>query len=110
MLRKTHNDLRHFLGKLLVKRSPRIGATCEALKNQIKPKVREFIDRPATLTAKNHTDFVLAAAYRAAEETLLDHVVVVHAKAYRQFVTRPNRQPKPNKRLIKSIRTSPPWN
>jgi uncharacterized protein (DUF1778 family) len=48
----------------------------EALNIRIKPKVRELIDRAAELAGKNRTDFVLDAARRAAEDTLLDRTVL----------------------------------
>ena len=82
----------------------------EALNLRIKPHVRELIDRAAELAGKNRTDFVLDAARRAAEDTLLDRTVfTVSAKAYRQFQARLDAPPKPNKRLLKSMQTPSPW-
>jgi uncharacterized protein (DUF1778 family) len=82
----------------------------EALNLRIKPQVRELIDRAAELAGKNRTDFVLDAARRAAEDTLLDRTVfTVSPKAYRQFLARLDAPPKPNKRLLKSMRTPAPW-
>ena len=82
----------------------------EALNLRIKPQVRELIDRAAELAGKNRTDFVLDAARRAAEDTLLDRTVfTVSPKAYREFLVRLDAPPKPNKRLIKSMQTSAPW-
>ena len=82
----------------------------EALNIRIKPEVRELIDRAAELAGKNRTDFVLDAARRAAEETLLDRtVLVVGPKVYREFLARLDAPPKPNKRLLKSMQTSAPW-
>ena len=70
----------------------------------------ELIDRAAELAGKNRTDFVLDAARRAAEDTLLDRTVfTVSAKAYRQFLARLDAPPKPNKRLLKSMQTPSPW-
>ncbi len=43
----------------------------EALNLRIKPQLSELIDRAAELSGKNRTDFVLDAARRAAEDTLL---------------------------------------
>ncbi|HEV2447362.1 MAG TPA: DUF1778 domain-containing protein, partial [Candidatus Sulfopaludibacter sp.] len=61
----------------------------EALNLRIKPQVRDLIDRAAELAGKNRTDFVLDAARRAAEDTLLDRTVfTVSRKAYRQFLAR----------------------
>jgi uncharacterized protein (DUF1778 family) len=90
--------------------SQRAGARREALNIRIKPQVRELIDRAAELAGKNRTDFVLDAARRAAEDTLLDRTVLtVSAKAYRQFLARLDAPPRPNKRLLKSMRTRAPW-
>lgn len=82
----------------------------EALNLRIQPKVRALIDQAAELAGKNRTDFVLDAARRAAEDTLLDRTVfAVGPKAYRQFLKRLDAPPKPNKRLLKSLRTPAPW-
>lgn len=88
----------------------REAAKREALNLRIKPQVRQLIDRAAELTGKNRTDFVLDAARRAAEDTLLDRTVfTVTPEAYRQFLARLDAPPKPNKRLLKSMQTPAPW-
>ena len=77
---------------------------------RIRPQVRELIDRAAELAGKNRTDFVLDAACRAAENTLLDHTLfMVGSKAYRQFLVLLDAPPKPNRRLLKTMRTRAPW-
>ena len=82
----------------------------EALNLRIRPQVRELIDRAAELAGKNRTDFVLDAARRAAEDTLLDRTIfTVSPTAYRQFLARLDAPPKPNKRLLKSMQTPAPW-
>ena len=82
----------------------------EALNIRIKPQVRELIDRAAEIAGKNRTDFVLDAARRAAEDTLLDRTVfAVSPKAYRVFLKRLDAPPRPNRRLIKSMKTPAPW-
>jgi uncharacterized protein (DUF1778 family) len=69
-----------------------------------------LIDRAAELAGKNRTDFVLDAARRAAEDTILDRTVLtVSPKVYRQFLTRLDAPPKQNKRLLKSMQTPAPW-
>ena len=81
-----------------------------ALNIRIKPEVRGLIDRAAALAGKNRTDFVLDAARRAAEETLLDSTVfAVNPKAYREFLARLDAPPQPNERLRKSMQTRAPW-
>jgi uncharacterized protein (DUF1778 family) len=88
----------------------REGNRREALNIRIKPQVRELIDRAAELAGKNRTDFVLDAARHAAEETLLNRTVfTVSPKAYRQFLARLDAPPKPNRRLVKSMKTPAPW-
>jgi uncharacterized protein (DUF1778 family) len=82
----------------------------ETLNIRIRPEVRGLIDRAAELAGKNRTDFVLDAARRAAEETLLDRTLfVVGPKAYREFLARLDAPPKPNARLRKSMRAPAPW-
>ncbi len=82
----------------------------EALNLRIKPQLRELIDRAAELAGKNRTDFVLDAARRAAEDTLLDRTVLtVSPRVYRQFLARLDAPPKPNKRLLRTMRTRAPW-
>ena len=81
-----------------------------ALNIRIQPAVRELIDRAAQLAGKNRTDFVLDAARRAAEDTLLDRTVfTVSPAAYRQFLAKLDAPPRPNKRLLKTMRTPAPW-
>jgi uncharacterized protein (DUF1778 family) len=81
-----------------------------ALNLRIQPEVRDLIDQAAHLAGKNRTDFVLDAARRAAEDTLLDRTLfTLSPEAYRQFLKRLDAPPKPNKRLLKSLRTPAPW-
>jgi uncharacterized protein (DUF1778 family) len=88
----------------------RLAGRREALNIRIQPQVRELIDRAAELAGKNRTDFVLDAARRAAEDTLLDRTVfTVSPQAYRQFLQRLDAPPKPNKRLLKTMRAPSPW-
>lgn len=88
----------------------REAATRNALNLRIKPQLRQLIDRAAELAGKNRTDFVLDAARRAAEDTLLDRTLfTVSPAAYRQFLARLDAPPKPNKRLLKSMRTPALW-
>jgi len=85
-------------------------STRETLNIRIKPELRGLIDQAAELAGKNRTDFVLDAARRAAEETLLDRTLfVVSPKAYREFLELLDAPPKPNERLRKTMRTPAPW-
>jgi uncharacterized protein (DUF1778 family) len=82
----------------------------DALNIRIKPELRTLIDRAAELSGRNRTDFVLDAARRAAEDTLLDRTVfTVSPKAYAEFVARLDAPPAPNARLRRALRTTAPW-
>ena len=82
----------------------------ETLNIRIKPEERNLIDRAAKTRGKNRTDFILDAARLAAEDALLDQVIIsVSSEAYSQFLARLDMPPKPNKRLRKTMQTPPPW-
>jgi uncharacterized protein (DUF1778 family) len=82
----------------------------ETLNIRIKPEERNLIDRAAKTRGKNRTDFILEAARLAAEDALLDQVMIsVSSEAYAQFLARLDMPPKPNARLLKTMQTTPPW-
>ena len=82
----------------------------ETLNIRIKPEERNLIDRAAKTRGKNRTDFILDAARLAAEDALLDQVMIsVSSEAYSQFLARLDMPPKPNERLRKTMQTPPPW-
>jgi uncharacterized protein (DUF1778 family) len=82
----------------------------ETLNIRIPGEERRLIDSAAKARGTTRTDFILAAARRAAEETLLERsLVLVSPKAYSDFLARLDAPPKPNARLRKSLRTPPPW-
>ncbi len=82
----------------------------ETLNIRIKPEERTLIDHAARVRGENRTDFILEAARTAAEETLLNRVIVTAgAEAYAEFLARLDRPPRPNKRLHKTMRTPTPW-
>ena len=61
----------------------------DTLNLRIPPAERNPIDRAAESAGKTRTDFILEAARRAAEETLLDRVLmVVGPEAYGEFLRR----------------------
>lgn len=85
-------------------------AKCDTLNLRIKPEERELIDRAAEVQGKTRTDFILEAARCAAEETLVDRVVLsVNAEAYAEFVVRLDAPPAPNARLRRTMRALMPW-
>lgn len=82
----------------------------DTLNLRIKPELRGLIDRAAALSDKNRTQFVLDAARRAAEDTLLDRTVfALNPKAYSEFLARLDAPPRPNSRLRRSLQTVAPW-
>jgi uncharacterized protein (DUF1778 family) len=82
----------------------------ETLNIRIKPEERNLIDRAAKTRGKNRTDFILEAARRAAEDALLDQVIIsVSPEAYSEFLARLDTPPKPNERLRKTMQTPAPW-
>ncbi len=71
---------------------------------------RSLIDRAAEAKGKNRTDFILDAARQAAEDALLDRTLLsADSKAYAEFLARLSAPPRPNKRLLETMRTPAPW-
>ena len=82
----------------------------ETLNIRIKPEERNLIDRAAKTRGKNRTDFILDAARRAAEDALVDQVIIsLSPEAYSEFLARLDMPPKPNERLRKTMQTPAPW-
>jgi len=82
----------------------------ETLNIRIKPEVRDLIDRAAKSRGKNRTEFILDSARLAAEDTLLDQVIMsVSPQAFEEFQARLDQQPNPNERLRKTMSTPAPW-
>lgn len=82
----------------------------DTLNLRISATERNLIDRAAESAGKTRTDFILEAARRAAEETLLDRaLLVVSPEAYEEFLQRLERPPAPNARLRKTMRAKQPW-
>ena len=54
---------------------------------RIREDVRILIDRAAKIRGKTRSDFMIDAAYRAAEDTLLDQTLVkVDAESYQHYL------------------------
>jgi uncharacterized protein (DUF1778 family) len=82
----------------------------ETLNIRIRKQDRSLIDRAAKVRGKNRTEFILEAARSAAEEALLDRVLLTASpKAYAEFVARLDLPPRPNDRLRRTMRTPAPW-
>jgi uncharacterized protein (DUF1778 family) len=82
----------------------------ETLNIRIRAEERGLIDRAAAARGTNRTDFILSAARRAAQDTLLDRALIsVSAKAYAEFLARLDAPAKPNARLRRTMRKALPW-
>lgn len=82
----------------------------ETLNIRIKPDEKGLIDRAARAKGKNRTDFILDAARAAAQEALLDQVMIrVDAQAYQEFLARLDMPTKPNELLQQTMQTPAPW-
>ena len=82
----------------------------ETLNIRIRAEERGLIDRAAKARGTNRTDFILDAARRAADDTLLEQALIsVSAAAYAEFLDRLDAPAKPNERLRRTMRTPVPW-
>ena len=82
----------------------------DTLNLRIPAAERNLIDCAADAVGKTRTDFILGAARRAAEEALLDRALrSVSANAYAEFVKRLDAPARPNARLRRTMRATPPW-
>ncbi len=82
----------------------------ETLNIRIRPEERGLIDRAAKVRGTNRTDFILDAAKRAAEDALLDRALIsASPAAYAEFVRRLDAPAKPNARLRRTMKKTPPW-
>lgn len=82
----------------------------DTLNLRIPPAERNLIDRAAESAGKTRTDFILEAARRAAEETLLDRaLMVVSPEAYDEFLKRLDQPAQANERLRRTMQTKKPW-
>jgi uncharacterized protein (DUF1778 family) len=87
------------------KASPR-----ETLNIRIRAATRSLIDRAAEARGTTRTDFILEAASRAAEETLLDRALIsASAKAYAEFVSLLEAPTKSNEQLRRTMQAPLPW-
>jgi uncharacterized protein (DUF1778 family) len=90
--------------------TPATPARRETLNLRISAAEHRLIDRAAQSSGKTKTDFILGAARRAAEEALLDRTVLsIDSAAYARFLARLDAPPKPNTRLRRTMRATPPW-
>ncbi|WP_225071862.1 DUF1778 domain-containing protein [Desulfuromonas sp. CSMB_57] len=82
----------------------------ETLNIRIRPEDRGLIDRAARARGKNRTEFILEAARLAAEEALLDQVIITaNPENYAEFLARLDLPPRPNESLRRTMQTPAPW-
>jgi uncharacterized protein (DUF1778 family) len=67
---------------------PTTNSPAKPVNLRIREDVRNVIDRAASIRGKTRSDFMIDAAYRAAEDTLLDQTFVrVDQDSYRRFLS-----------------------
>jgi len=73
---------------------PSLEAPAKPVNLRIREDIRAVIDRAARIRGKTRSEFMIDAAYRAAEDTLLDQTLVkVDAESYRQYLDILDRPP-----------------
>ncbi len=81
----------------------------ETLNLRIKAGEWGLIDRAARASGKTRTEFILDAARRAAEQTLLEQALIrVGPEAFEAFLALLDAPPAANERLRRTMRTPPP--
>jgi uncharacterized protein (DUF1778 family) len=82
----------------------------ETLNLRIAAHDRSLIDRAAQSSGKTRTDFILSAARRAAEETLLDQsLFLVSQSTFAKFLAMLDAPANPNARLRRTMKATPVW-
>ena len=77
---------------------------------RVSPVDRELIDRAAQSAGKTRTDFILEAARRAAEDTLLDRaLLVISLEAHGECLLRLDQRAEPSAQLRRTMRSKTPW-
>ena len=76
---------------------------------RIREDVRILIDRAAKIRGKTRSDFMIDAAYRAAEDTLLDQTLVkVDAESYQHYLDVLDRPPS-GEGFARLMNATKPW-
>lgn len=84
--------------------------TAGAINIRVRDDDRTLIDQAALLAGKSRSEFMLDAARRAANETILDRALFRMAPAaFTKFAAMLNAPPQPNERLRKLLATKAPW-
>jgi uncharacterized protein (DUF1778 family) len=76
---------------------------------RIREDVRVLIDRAAKIRGKTRSDFMIDAAHRAAEDTLLDQTLVkVDAESYRPYLSILDKPPS-GEGFARLMKAPKPW-
>ena len=82
----------------------------ENINLRIESSVKSVIDEAAELTSKTRTDFMVNAAYQAAQEVLLDQrLFLLNSDQWREFNAKLDAPPKKNERLAQLLKKKAPW-
>ena len=68
---------------------------------------RNLIDEAAKLQGKSRTEFMIDAAYREAEQTILDQKIFVLDEADYEYLSATNHKSDP--KLVKLFKSKSPW-
>ena len=84
--------------------------TVGAINIRVRDDDRTLIDQAASLSGKSRSEFMLDAARRAANETILDRTLFrMVPAAFATFTAMLDAPPQPNERLRKLMNTKAPW-
>ena len=84
--------------------------TAGAINIRVRDDDRTLIDQAASLSGKSRSEFMLDAARRAANETILDRTLFrMTPAAFATFTAMLDAPPQPNERLRKLLTTKAPW-
>lgn len=82
----------------------------ERINIRVAPEQRSLIDQAAKAIGKTRTDFILDAATREAEHTLLDQrLFLLDDAQWQQMMDRLDAAPQPNEALRRILSTETPW-
>jgi len=68
---------------------------------------RNLIDEAAKLRGKSRTEFMIDAAYKEAEQTILDQKIYILDEADYDYLSRADHQSDP--KLVKLFKSKSPW-
>jgi uncharacterized protein (DUF1778 family) len=82
----------------------------EKINLRIDPNIKSVIDEAAGLANKTRTDFMIEAAYHAAQEVLLDQrLFLLNQDQWREFHAKLDAPPKRNEKLAQLLKKKALW-